>query len=85
MVKKCDEIICLIHSLDPAPTAYTIYNGEMLKIWQAEKIEQNIGEVGRSNSSKQKGFVVTASDGSIVITEVQAKRQKKKEWEQMLI
>ena len=58
MVKKCDEIICLIHGLDPAPTAYTIYNGEMLKIWQAEKIEQNIGEVGEVTAVTKKGFVV---------------------------
>ena len=75
--KKCDEIICLIHGLDPAPTAYTIYNGEMLKIWQAEKIEQNIGEVGEVTAVTKKGFVVTAGDGSIVITEVQAKGKKR--------
>ena len=37
--KKCDEIICLIHGLDPVPTAYTIYEGEVLKVWQAEKIQ----------------------------------------------
>ncbi len=49
----------------------------MLKIWQAEKIEQNIGEVGEVTAVTKKGFVVTAGDGSIVITEVQAKGKKR--------
>lgn len=75
--KKCDEIICLIHGLDPTPTAYTIYNGEMLKIWQAEKIEQTASKIGEVTAVTKKGFVVTAGDGSIVVTEVQAKGKKR--------
>ncbi len=75
--KKCDEIICLIHGLDPTPTAYTMYHDDMIKIWQAEKIEQPSGKIGEVTAVNKKGFVVTAADGSIVITEVQAKGKKR--------
>lgn len=75
--KNCDEIICLIHGLDPVPTAYTMYHDDMIKIWQAEKIEQPSGKIGEITAITKKGFVVTAGDGSIVITEVQAKGKKR--------
>lgn len=75
--KKCDEIICLIHGLDPVPTAYTIYEGEVLKVWQAEKIQQPTGKIGEITAITKKGFVVTAGDGSILVTEVQAKGKKR--------
>lgn len=75
--KKSQEIICLIHGLDPAPTAYTIYNGEMLKIWQAEKIEQTAGKVGEVTAVTKKGFVVATGDGCVLVTEVQAKGKKR--------
>jgi len=75
--KNCDEIICLIHGLDPVPTAYTMYHDDMIKIWQAEKIKQPSGKIGEITAITKKGFVVTAGDGSIVITEVQAKGKKR--------
>lgn len=75
--KKCDEIICLIHGLDPAPTAYTIYEEEPLKLWQAEKIQQPSGKIGEITAITKKGFVVTAGDGSILVTEVQARGKKR--------
>ncbi len=75
--KKCDEFICLIHGLDPAPTAYTIYEEEVLKLWQAEKVQQPSGKIGEITAITKKGFVVTAADGSILVTEVQAKGKKR--------
>ena len=75
--KKCDEIICLIHGLDPVPTAYTIYEGEVLKVWQGGKIQQPTGKIGEITAITKKGFVVTAGDGSILVTEVQAKGKKR--------
>ena len=67
----------MIHGLDPVPTAYTIYEGEVLKVWQAEKIQQPTGKIGEITAITKKGFVVTAGDGSILVTEVQAKGKKR--------
>lgn len=75
--KKSQEIICLIHGLDPAPTAYTVYNGEMLKIWQAENTEPTTGKIGEVTAITKKGFVVKTGDGSVLVTEVQAKGKKR--------
>lgn len=75
--KKSQEIICLIHGLDPAPTAYTVYNGEVLKIWQAENTDFISGKIGEITAITKKGFVVTTGDGSVLVTEVQAKGKKR--------
>ncbi len=75
--KNTQQIIHLIHGLDPAPTAYTMYQGEMLKIWQAEKTQQIAGRVGEITAIEKRGFVVTTGDGSMLVTQVQAKGKKR--------
>ncbi len=75
--KNTQQIIHLIHGLDPAPTAYTMYQGEMLKIWQAEKTQQISGRVGEITAIEKRGFVVTTGDGSMLVTQVQAKGKKR--------
>ena len=75
--KNCQEIIHLIHGLDPAPTAYTVYKGEVIKIWQAETTQQMAGRTGEITAIVKKGFVVRAGDGSLLVTEVQAKGKKR--------
>ncbi|HIT87424.1 MAG TPA: methionyl-tRNA formyltransferase, partial [Candidatus Coprocola pullicola] len=75
--KNCQEIIHLIHGLDPAPTAYTVYKGEVIKIWQAETTQQMAGRTGEITAIVKKGFVVRTGDGSLLVTEVQAKGKKR--------
>ena len=60
------------------PCAYTLLNGEVFKIWKAEKYDVNNGEVGSViEVLNKKGFVVKTNDSALLITEVQAKGGKR--------
>jgi methionyl-tRNA formyltransferase len=76
--KTSEEIINLIRGMNPWPCAYTYYGEEVLKIWSAEKTDilgNNIGEI--INIVSNKGIIVATSDGSIIITELQANNSKR--------
>lgn len=75
----CENIINLIRGLDPAPTAYTIYDGTQLKIWKAEATRESFEGIpsGQIVSHSKKGFVVKAGDGGLLILEMQAKGGKR--------
>ncbi len=73
-----DKIIKLIKGLNPWPTAYTLYNGEQIKIWNAIKssgfANKECGEIVDFVSS---GFVVKTQDGAIIVTEIQVQGSKR--------
>lgn len=74
--KSSIEIINLIRGINPA---FSILNGNTMKIWNARKIEEYSN--GRNGEIidviKNKGFVVKASEGSILIKEVQVQNSKR--------
>ena len=78
--KSSNEIINLVRGLSPTPNAWTIYNNEVFKIWNVEKVEFEFnsnsvcGEIVEIN---KKGFIVKTKDSFVVITELQAKGGKK--------
>lgn len=47
--KPAHEIECLIRGLNPWPSAYTHYNGKMLKIWDADVVNDISDIVGKSD------------------------------------
>lgn len=69
------ERICnLIRGMNPRPGAYTLFKGNILKIWRARPEDGNRkdfmpGQV--VNADPKSGFAVQTGDGQIVITEVQ--------------
>ena len=75
--KNSNEIVNLIHGLNPAPGAFTNYNNEVMKIWNAKETTGNgqAGEILVADSKK--GLVVATGNGAIEITEIQAKGGKK--------
>ena len=46
--KPAHDIECLIRGLNPWPSAYTHYNGKMLKIWDADVVH-NISDIADSS------------------------------------
>lgn len=72
------DIVNLIKGLNPQPTAYTVYNGEKLKIWLAEadngSYEGNAGEIV---DVRKRDFVVKTKDGAVAVREVQAQGGKR--------
>lgn len=77
--KTSDEIINLIRGLDPVPAAWTVYNGEVLKIWKAVKYysDNESGKCGEISYITKKGFAVKTGDGFVLVTEIQARGGKR--------
>lgn len=84
--KNAEEIINLMRGLDPTPAAYTIYEGEPLKLFKGSKAEGNYsqGKTGEIVDIIKKGFVVKCGDGALTITELQATGKKRMEAEAYL-
>jgi len=71
-----ERIVNLMRAFDPWPGAYTLYNGEIIKIWDmdcAESMDSIVSPPGTILSvDSSKGFVVRTGDGMVWILEVQA-------------
>lgn len=77
--KTSDQIINLIRGLNPAPNAYTEYDGQVIKIWSAQMVEEKYEnqQAGQIVLHTKKGFVVKTGDAALLVTEVQAKGGKR--------
>jgi len=79
--KNSDKILNFIRGLNPVPCAYTLLNGEVFKIWNAEEFYEGADSNEKPGSVikifPKKGFVVKTNDSALIITEVQAKGGKK--------
>ena len=75
--KSAIEIVNLVKGLSVWPTAFTFYEGKMLKIYKASAIEgkANLGEVVVSDAKK--GLIIGTSDGLVLVEEVQLEGSKK--------
>jgi len=75
---SCTDIVNLIRGLSPAPAAYTFLEEQKLKIFTAEPkpviINELPGTIGEDTSC---GLPVAASDGHVVLKEVQLAGKKK--------
>jgi methionyl-tRNA formyltransferase len=73
------SIVNLIRGLNPWPSAYTSYNGEVIKIWKAEKADKNYNASAGVivDFIKNNGIVVKTGDGAIIVSEVQAQGGKR--------
>jgi methionyl-tRNA formyltransferase len=64
-----EEILNKIRAFDPWPGCYTMYNGQLLKIWKAEKL--------KSFAEGGKGLTFKTKNGAILVTELQAQGKKR--------
>lgn len=68
--KSAEEIERLIRGLNPWPSAYTFYQGKMLKIWRAQVIEENalwIENTSSTENTSQMGEIVKIDKEAIYI------------------
>ncbi len=74
---SCDEVHNKIRALIPWPSAYTYYNGKMLKIYKSICLKEKIEDVNKSNAgtvveiNKQGWITVKVKDGFIRLLDVQ--------------
>lgn len=75
--KDAQTIRNLIRGLNPWPSAFTHYEGKLLKIWSAKVVEGSNGKPGEVVSVGKESFAVTCGDGALEITEVQLEGKKR--------
>jgi methionyl-tRNA formyltransferase len=72
------KTVNIIRGLSPAPCAYTLFKGKMLKIFSAEgeqiALADSPGQIGKETG---KGLPVAAKDGYVYLQEVQLENKKK--------
>ncbi len=73
--KPAVHIVNLIRGLSPTPSAYTMFNGENLKILKAHKCKKNQLEPGHFKITA-KEFTVGCSDAAVDIIELQPAGKK---------
>ena len=76
--KKGIEIERLIRGLTPWPSAYSNWNGKVMKIWDAEIVEGNTEDVpGTIVSVEKDAFYVQTGDGLLKVCELQIPGKKR--------
>jgi len=72
------DIVNLIRGLSPSPAAYTHLEGQVLKIFSAEAIQNKVSEVpGTIGTASAAGLAVAASDGYVILKDVQLAGKKR--------
>jgi methionyl-tRNA formyltransferase len=68
----------LIRGLSPAPCAYTLFRGKMLKIFSAHADEIPVTEApGTIGRETEKGLPISAKDGYVYLKEIQMENKKR--------
>jgi len=78
--QSATEIERLIRGLNPWPSAYTVLDGKMLKIWNAEVVSlknKNNKPGTICEIIKDKGIIVSCGEDGLLITELQLQGKKR--------
>lgn len=81
------KIECLIRGLNPWPSAYTFYNGRIMKVWDSEVIDEKFdgaapGEIVRIDRD---GFVVKCKANALKVLELQLEGKKRMDAKSFLL
>lgn len=74
--KNATQIIRAVHAYNPFPIAYTILNGELVKIWQASMRDGIAGEPGTVLAIEKNGIIVACGQGALCLEILQRKNAK---------
>lgn len=76
--KSAAEIERLIRGLNPWPSAYTHWDGKVMKIWQADVAEGNTQQPpGTITEVRKDAFLVQTGEGQLVVRELQIPGKKR--------
>lgn len=79
------ELERLIRGLNPWPSAYTRWDGKLLKIWEADVAEGDVQEKpGTVIAADKDGIMVQTGDGALRITSLQLEGKKRMDVESFL-
>jgi methionyl-tRNA formyltransferase len=74
--KKTDEVCNFIHGTSPVPTAWTIFDNKILKIYRVKHFDDKIGIPGYYQIYHN-NFYVSCNNGRIQLIEVQLESKKR--------
>ena len=78
--KTAVQIERLIRGLNPWPSAYTDWNGKVMKIWEADVVDKNTEAIpGTIVKVEKDGFYVQTGEGQIKVTALQIPGKKRME------
>ena len=78
--KSAVQIERLIRGLNPWPSAYTDWNGKVMKIWEADVVDKNVEAMpGTIVKVEKDGFYVQTGEGQIKVTALQIPGKKRME------
>ena len=85
--KSSKEVVCLIRGTNPWPVAYTSYQGQKFKIYEAELFDKEYK--GRQQGEiveivPKEGLVISTGDGSVIINDVQFDGSKRMSMDEYL-
>jgi methionyl-tRNA formyltransferase len=71
-------IECQVRGLNPSPGTYSMYNGEILKIFHVERTnEENNKDAGTITGISRQGLEVSAGGSTLLITEIQLPNKRR--------
>lgn len=77
--KTSKEIECLVRGLCEVPGAHTIYNGQLVKVYEVQIDNSlNTNSIGEIIQIKKEGIYVSTSDGSIILKTIKQSGQSNK-------
>ena len=95
--RTAHDIECLIRGLNPWPSAYTHYNGKMLKIWDADVISDVSGIGSEENAVEtdaacgtvcfvdKKSLIIKCGKDYLSVNEVQLEGKKRMKTDAFLL
>ena len=76
--KPAKELECLVRGLNPWPSAYTLFHGKTLKVWDADVSDRQTKEApGTVVEVTKKSIGVQTKDGILILREVQLEGKKR--------
>ena len=70
--KSAEALCCIVRGMNSWPVASTTYQGNVVKVWEAEALDKNSGkEPGTVLSCDKTGLKVACGEGVINITKLQ--------------
>ena len=67
----CDEVANAIRAYDPRPGAWSVLDGNDVKLFGARRVHDRAGQPGEVLEASTEGLVVACGSGAVRITEVQ--------------
>jgi len=75
----------LIRGLNPWPSAYTSIDGKILKIWDADVVEDREGSIGTIVCVNKADLIVKTGNGCLALREIQLAGKKRMETKVFLL